>query len=421
MSSTNQVQQPVQVAVVDLLDRAAKSGIQYTPEEVKQELYYSTLKVDGINDDTDINGEKIYIIQGPHGIGKTALTHQFGNENAMEVFAFNLGGTVQEDLHGNPDIKKLADGTNITGHAAAALAPPFFRKPNSPSGRGIWLLDEIFSGTSMDHQLFVRMVAGRRCDEMKMFPGWTIVGTTNPNTNSYMAVKKIDASTADRFIVFNVYTNADLKLAHWRGRMNPLMFKFLLLMNVRKLSHVDATSARNWWNLAVEVYKRRIGGASIRSIENMIATHVSLPVAQDFITYLSHGDDPNYYPIGTHEILSADKTQLRQLIARIEHWAKKGEVSMLGATKWDLAEFMRDDLVKKNIKLEDSAVQNIAEIMKAMGGNGYVDMCDSVFDAISGSVHQDDLLELTRDSKLRVEQLRVQRADKLEKAAGRPR
>lgn len=407
-----------QAQIVDLIDRARNSGVMYTPDQAKQELYFSTFSVKGHNDFKDLNGEKIIIFLGDHGVGKTALVHQFGDENEMEVYAFNLGGTVQEDLHGNPEITKTEDGKSVTSRAAAAFAPPFFRKPNSKSGKGIWLLDEIFSGTSMDHQLFVRMVAGRRCDELQMHEGWYIVGTTNPNTNNYMAVRKIDASTADRFIVFPVYSTDEAKLAFWRSRMPELTFKFLLLTHVRKLGYVDATSARNWWNLSIEIDKRVSARAPLTSIENLISTHVNRTVAGDFTNYLAHGEDPHFYPVSSRELVEANSVQMENITRRVDRWIGTNELSLVGATKWDLAQFMRQDLCKGGVNLNKQGIDNISSFMNQIGTKGYIDLVDDLFDACKESDYQQIFLDNTRNTPLRSRMLQIQAAYKASKQQG---
>lgn len=389
-----------QTQVVDLLERAEKSGISYTPDEIKKELYHSTFSLKGFNEFSDLNGEKIMILVGRQGVGKTACVHQFCHANEMECYAFNLGGTVQEDLHGNPDIKTLEDGTRVTGRAAAQFAPPFYRKPHSKSGKGIWLLDEIFSGSSVDHQLFVRMIAGRKCDELHMQDGWYIVGTTNPNSAEFMVVRKIDASTSDRFIIFPVMSNEEVKLAYWRGTMHPLTFKFLLLNHVKKLSYVEATSARNWWNLSLEIAKRTESGASVDSIEKILSTHISKDVAGAFKDYLKHGDDLRYFPIGCRELIAANSRELDALMKRVKYWITEDCTPLLGASKWDITAWMRDDVVKKNEKVTQPQVANLVALMTELGAHRYLDYVDDMLHACGGAELQQQLLDTTRGSPL---------------------
>lgn len=398
--------------IVDLLERADSSGVIYLPDQVKEELKYSTFDLPGC-DDHDIKGEKIIILRGPHGVGKSVLVQEFGIENGFEVATANLGGTVQEDLHGNPIIKQNPDGTMVTGHAAAEMLPPFVRAPKSKSGKGILLLDEIFSGSSMDHQLFVRMVSARRCDELKMFPGWYVVGTTNPNNNAYMAVRKIDASTSDRFIIFNVDSNDEAKLAYWRNTMPQTTFKFLLLNHVRELSYVSATSARNWWNLSIEIEKRQKAGAPALSVSRLLATHVNRVVADEFMTYLNHGSDLNFYPITAKDLEAAETDrQMEQLIGRLKRWVNDDNTPLIGASKWDLTMWMREDIVKKNQVPTARVMKNLAAFVVELGTKNYVDFADDLFRALMGSTVQQTLLDLTADTPLRQRMLDVMHAYK---------
>lgn len=402
--------------IEDMLEKAWSSGQRYTIEEAKQELRFSFTPVKEVCDFGDIDGEKIYCLMGPHGIGKTSCIHQLAREIEAEVFAFNLGGTVQEDLHGLPKITKTEDGIEVAGRAAAALAPPFYRKPKSKSGLGIWLLDEVFSGVSVDHQLFVRMVAGGKCDELRMFPGWFIAGTTNPPCADYLAVQKIDSSTADRFVFFCLKSSAEEKLQYWRTRMHPLVYKFLLLNHVEKLSYVDALSSRTWWNMSKELAKRKALGAPVSSMTGLLSTHAGNDVAMAFAAYLVHGEDPVYYPVSCSDLVGASDDDHKAAMTIIKKWVEDDNVPLIGATKWDITSWIHEETRRTDFKPTDKIVKRLADFMVEIGSKGHADMVDDIFQVCRQTDLMQKLLNATQNTKLKDEIIAIHRKH-MEKAS----
>jgi len=401
--------QAPQIEIEDMLERAVNSGESYSPEELKQELKFSIAPVKGIQDFNDIDGEKIYCIIGSHGAGKTSIMHQLAQETESEIYSFNLGGTVQEDLHGLPIIGEK-NGIKVATRASAEFCPPFYRKPNSKSGIGIWLLDEIFSGVSNDHQLFVRMVAGGKCDELRMFPGWFIVGTSNPPCAEYLTVQKLDSSTADRFIFFCINTTADDKLRYWRPRMHPLTYRFLLLNHIRKLSYIDSMSARSWWNISKELGKRQALSAPISSMVRLLTTHANIEVASAFTAYLKHGDDPAYYPISAKELLYSDDIAFKRAMNIVQVWIKDDNTPLIGATKWDLNAWIIDEVVGKKIEVPETYIKRLSSFLIELGSNNYADLVDDVLMACRQTPLMEALINAIRGSKAMEEIIKARKA-----------
>lgn len=376
----------------DILAKAWASGATYTMEEAKQEIKYELASVDGISDD-DPDVAKVILLMGPHGTGKTAITKQACIEARAEYAAYHHGATVEEDNHGLPVIEER-NGIKVAGQAKPKHLPCFFRKPESESGRGALVLHEPFTG-GIGHQNILRMMTERCHNSDKMFPGWILVATTNPETAEYVTVKSVDAALASRMVILVVKPSNDEKIAYWSGRMHPLVYKFLLLTHINKeLNFIDKLDSRSWYNLADSIGRRQALGAGRDSMVRLLTTHAGIEVADGFNKFMEHGSDPYYFPIGAGELVAADKARLKELLTRVRNWItnSKTDISLLGATNWDLGAWVRE----RSHNHTKVNVHNIGEYMQLLGTNGHIEFVDDLFQNARGQPIMADLIKAAK-------------------------
>jgi hypothetical protein len=378
----------------DILAEAWASGVTYTMEEAKRELMYELIKANGINDE-DPDVAKVILLMGPHGTGKTQVTKQACEEAGAEYAAYHHGATVEEDNHGLPIVEER-NGIKVAGQAKPKHLPCFFRKPESPSGRGALVLHEPFTG-GIGHQNILRMMTERQHNSDKMFPGWILMATTNPETAEYVTVKAVDAALASRMIILVVKPSNDEKLSYWSSRMHPTLYKFLLLTNIKKIAFLEKLDSRSWYNLADSVGRRQAAGATRDSLIKLIRTHAGTDVAVGFTQYLEHGDDPYYFPIGHNELVTADRAGMRVITERIKRWLDGNELPLIGATNWDLGVWLREESDKASTK---QAAANICEYMQLVGPGGYMDMVDDLFQNARGRKIMPDFMKSVKGTKV---------------------
>lgn len=416
------------------LQKAWAGSIRFSLTEVAQVIKAELAKVDGV-DDQDSDVCKAILMVGEAGIGKSQIFAQTCAAVGAEAIKHHHGATVPEDNHGNPMISG-----DKTVHAVAAHCVPFQRAPRSTSGRGAWLLDETLSGSSKEHETFLRMVIDRRLDEHTMYPGWLLVGATNPPTAKYTTVREPDHSLEDRFIIMPVEVSADDRLAYWSGRMPKLMHQFLL-MNVKNSVVTDMVtrlSSRQWSVLAHTIAKLDAAKSGINVISKVMNINAGIEIGTAFTEFLAKGSDPNCWPIAAADLMNADAQQYTVYANRVERWAEKrserdsASDALIGATKFDLEAWLQNDPARLS-KPDKQVTANLAKFMTLLADLNFADMAESLFsvvkqtemmkailDAVRGNSLEKKMIKLLESNKqLRYEQIKIEKEKKAAEEAAK--
>jgi hypothetical protein len=183
---------------------------------------------------------------------------------------------------------------------------------------------------------------------------------------------------------------ADEKLGYWSKRMDSYLYKFLLLnhLNAGKLDYVEALDSRTWFNLAHTLAKARHARIATNTLVKLLSAHAGKEIGASFADYAVHGEDPEKYPIGHKEFLTADGDKLKDLLGRIGRWASSNQTPLIGATQWDLSSWIKDQIPGKdtgqapNAISQERAAKNIAKFMIDIGTAGYADLARSMVDSL---------------------------------------
>jgi hypothetical protein len=364
------------------MQEARERNVTYSMAEAQELLLSQIRPAAGIADD-DPDCLKAFMVEGPAGIGKSRMMRQVANRAGARLVAHHHGATVEEDNHGLPYVKNGV----ATNAPAAHLAPALQMDGEDPDELVMLLFEEACSGSSSGHQNFFRMVIDRQYQQTPLKKHCHVVGTTNPETADYSTVRSLDRSLAARLILIHLKPTADEKLGYWSKRMDEYLYKFLLLhhLNAGSLDYVEALDSRSWFNLAHTIAKARAAHLPVSILTKLVAAHAGSEIGRSFGEYTVHGDNPEKYPIGHKDIIKAETAELNELMARVGRWVASGEMPLIGATKWDLVAWIRDqtsDSSKLAEKDAARAARNISRFMVDVGTGGYADLARSIVDEL---------------------------------------
>jgi hypothetical protein len=284
---------------------------------------------------------------------------------------------------------------------------------------GVLVVEGCLSGGTM-HQNFLRSVIDRRWPNGdKMYEGWKVIGTTNPETAEYSTVKAADRALASRMRFIHARATADEKMKFWAGtKMGRTVFNFLLLHHTGTtgINPVDALDSRAWYGLANRVERMVKFGRAHALIAKVVRTAAGSIMESHFITYLKKGGDPDEYPIeaatllyGDRGLKTHDKEAIGEELARVGRWAKKQEVPLLGATKWSVKTFLGSNEIVKRMNDDSEFYRLIRKGLKsfllALGDGGYTEHVEDVCNHVKGLREQHprfiyDLLDDLKGTKL---------------------
>jgi hypothetical protein len=361
--------------------------VTYTMAEAQELLLSQIRPAPGIEDD-DPDCLKAFMVEGPAGIGKSRMLRQVANRAEARLVSHHHGATVEEDNHGLPYVKEGV----VTNAPPAHIAPALQLPGENPDELVMLLFEEACSGSTSGHQNFFRMVIDRQFHQTPLKRHCHIVGTTNPETADYSTVRSLDRSLAARLVMIHLKPTADEKLGYWSKRMDSYLYKFLLLnhLNAGKLDYVEALDSRTWFNLAHTLAKARHARIATNTLVKLLSAHAGKEIGASFADYAVHGEDPEKYPIGHKEFLTADGDKLKDLLGRVGRWASDNQTPLIGATQWDLASWIKDQTKDqtKDTSLSpgeisrERAARNIAKFMIDIGTAGYADLARSMVDSL---------------------------------------
>ena len=376
--------------IVDPISQACEEGNQVSLDQGGRILKAILRPNPQIREEQDSDLRRMLVFIGHGGEGKTSRIHQVVAELGAELAVFHMGSTVEEDNNGLPFIDRE---TGITRIAKPEHIPCFTREPASPTGLGVLLVEECLSGQIM-HQNFLRsIIDGVWPNGDRMYKGWKIIGTTNPETAEYATVKAADRALACRMHFVYVRATAEEKMRYWSGRMQPTLFNFLLLNHVNNigLNVLDRLDSRSWYFLANDIEKVKLAGEGNKVISGMLRTHCGSEIETMFLAYLAKGSDPEQYPISHKKLLLGDDQEVKDSLARIGRWIANNEVPLLGATKWELKAFFKNNenlnQLKDDAKFCRLVTNNLSAFMIDLGKGGYAehaeDLCHTLKEAAS--------------------------------------
>lgn len=261
---------------------------------------------------------------GEGGIGKSSVIQQVANEVDCTFRSWHHGATIEEDNHG---VQYRDD--SVTRWAIPEHLENLF---DLKGKKGIIFLDEIYSGQTIGHQNFVRMLIDRKFHNRTIDPGWLIVGATNPETNDYLSVRSVDKALHSRMLVYDIDPSAEELLEYWHDSM-PHPIKGMLVHNhfLGNLNFVKALSPRNWMKLARAVERRWKSGFSIAQLAELIAANSTPELATTFTKYMHIGTNPNCYPLGFGDIAEGNWRD------RVTLWLDGvGCMPLIAASQWNL-------------------------------------------------------------------------------------
>jgi hypothetical protein len=379
--------------VTDPIAMAMMEGNEVTLAEAGM-ILESVLKHDADRDDViDDNLRKMDVLIGHAGEGKTAIIDQVLTRIGAEKCVFHMGSTVEEDNNGLPFI----DTANaVTRLAKPEHVPCFSRKPSSPSGIGVLVVEECLSGGTM-HQNFLRSVIDRYWPNGdRMCDGWKVIGTTNPETAEYSTVKAADRALASRMRFVYARASSDEKMKYWaQSRMGRTVFNFLLVHHTGTgtLDPVDVLDSRSWYGLADKIECMVRDKHPNAMLARAVRTAAGTVMESHFIEFLKKGNNPDEYPVeaatllyGTRSLSNYDEDAVGEELARVGRWTGKGAVPLLGATKWSVKAFLGDEHILKRLKDDNEFYRRVrgslSKFLVALGDGGYAEMAEDTCEHI---------------------------------------
>ncbi len=396
---------------------------RFTLTEAKKLLKSQILPCKGVNNESR-DACKCILLVGEHSVGKTRIVEQACEEVGVEMIKFHFGATEQEDNAGR---QYLDDAYKLTRRAVPEHLPCFYRPPKSKTGLGVMFFDETMSGYS-GHQTVLRMMIDRKLVDIDIQPGWTFVGSTNPPTIDYASIQEAEESLSGRFIYLPVEGTADEYLAYWSKHMPPKVYEFLLLTHINGMGFVREFGAREWFNFAdtVERALRLTDEKGDRFVDDLILAKLcrinhSKDVGAEFFAFLKHGNNPDCYPIRYKMFLDADEVEWKVCLNRIKQWTSKNEVPLLGATKWDLVNFLRDPDQAEVTKANKKLTRRVAEFAIALSDGNKADIVGSLIQGCKDKPIFQTLLPEIRGTSVEKRFIEIYQADEQARQAERDR
>jgi len=157
-------------------------------------------------------------IQGPPGVGKTAVVYQFAEANDLRVLDFRLAAYEPTDLTGWPYRKE-------NGRLGYLLPDriPFEDEPDTPPT--IAFLDE-FNYADADVLRAAQMFVDRHIHGRRLHPNVAIIAAGNAQGDN-ADVKKLATPLVSRFVWYYAKSNLEA-FARWGfGKLHPLVMAYL--------------------------------------------------------------------------------------------------------------------------------------------------------------------------------------------------
>jgi len=316
---------------------------RFSLTEAKQIIQAEVIEREHLNDD-DPDVCKCILLVGEHSIGKSRIVAQACAAAGVEMVKFHFGATEQEDNAGR---QYTDDEYKLTRRAVPEHLPCFYRRPNGKAG--VMFFDETMAGYS-GHQTILRMMIDRKLVDIDIQPGWYFIGATNPPTIDYASVQETEESLSGRFVYLPVTATAEERLSYWADRMPNTVYQMLLLSHVNGQGLVTKFGSRVWMNHAHTIAKWEASEVGHPTMIKLFNVRFGKEVGGLLFNYLKHGNNQDHYPIRYKVFTEAGAGTWREALGRVKRWLDADEIPLLGATKWDLVNFLRDETHKDDIK-----------------------------------------------------------------------
>lgn len=356
---------------------------KYTIQEAQLEL-----KAELLSPQRDDRDNYCVLWSGEGGIGKSSAIAQVAAEAGCRFRSWHHGATIEEDNHG----VQFRDGDTTRWAVPEHLADLVDGKLDP----GILFIDEIFSGQTIGHQNFVRMLIDRKFHGRTISPGWLIVGATNPETGDYLSVRAVDKALQDRMLVYHVEPSIEELLEYWDGKMPEKIFTFLMLNNFDgKIGYLRALSPRNWMKLARAIERRMNSGVPADQIYKLMSINGSVELAGAFRVFLDRGANPDAFPLAFETILTKSKW-----LDRLAGWIANKRNALVAASNWNVAIGLRKRVASSAPPLTMEQMKSVAEFLFALGNNGFAEMAYNTMMGLRGSPYLGMLLDIMKGTAL---------------------
>ena len=173
-----------------MVQQLLQYGAKKNPAEVSEVLTYIFERNDELNEQ-DERGTPV-CIWGTHGLGKTALVHDFAKSRGWQ-FAYIAPAQFEEmgDLHGMPvEFDPTPEAPNSGDEYTIYYPPDWVPKEEGP---GILLLDDLNRADDRILRGCMQLLQNFELKSWSLPPKWQIVATTNPEGGDYSVTPMDDA------------------------------------------------------------------------------------------------------------------------------------------------------------------------------------------------------------------------------------
>jgi len=361
------------VEIKDRLGWIQETGITYNMEETKS-LIRAMFKGHMKHGD-DPDAARIILLIGNHGEGKTRALEQVALEMGWAHDNFHAGAVDSQD---NTGLQKEKDGQTI--HSKPRHIP-IFDPPKSKSGYGVFVIEEFGSNDNTEFQNQARQMAEGRLGEFCKHPNWLIAATSNPESDQYLTVNKLDAALVSRLVIVPLKTELEEKLRYWRTKTGELMFEKLYWFLLMNRGLISAADSRSWYNLGktlrdCEEDHEVLAGTIYKAFK--MATNKEIAAA--FEMFQKKGNDPDQYPISGEQLLSANVETMTVLFDRLGRWIRdpKNCGVLVQATKHDMILRIRETAPET----ANEKPENIAQFLELITTEGFADMAQDVLNVL---------------------------------------
>jgi len=292
--------------------------------------------------------------------------------------------------------------------------------------------DETMSGYS-GHQVLLRMMIDRKLCSIDIFPGWNFVGATNPPTINYASIQEAEESLSGRFLFLTVSGKAEEYLKYWAKHMPQKVYEFLLLTHTNGQGFVSAAGAREWFIFADSAQRALTPDPATgeRHVDDALLAKLcrinhSKEIGAEFFAFLKHGGDLDHYPIRFKIFMEADDSGWKEAVGRVKRWIERNEVPLLGATKWDLVNFLRDKEQAEKVKKGGVRLaKRVAEFAMTLSDGKKADIVGSLIQGCRDTPIMEKLMPEIRGTRLAKRFVEIYKADQearkaASKAGGKP-
>lgn len=293
------------------------------------------------------------MVQGHHGIGKSAAVKQFVNEMTAKepntpwgFIDLRLGTQEPGDLLGLADFEVDAKGNKV---ATKFMRPNWF--PTDPNSKGIIFLDEINRARRDVLQAIFQLVLDRKIHSYELPKGWFVVAAMNPNIDGYIVTDIGDKAFMDRFCHIKLTPSFDefRKYAKTK-KFAPELQQFLtdqpkLLQEELETYDLTVTPSRRSWEFVDRLYKLNPPSHVLRELINGL---VGVTASTAFFKSLNDADKPL-----TAEDVLFDYPKIQKKIKKYSDDKTGGRQDLLKFTNDSLLDYFKES--KKPLTKEATA------------------------------------------------------------------